>query len=60
MYWTRAEEEVSNKNKVMKKVSISVEVKIKLNILNSEMTVSIFKLLKSRVVLWLEHDKWTV
>lgn len=39
----RGEEKVSNKNKVMKKGPISVEVKIKLNILNSEMTVNIFK-----------------
>lgn len=60
MYWTRGEEKVSNKSKVMKKEPISVEVKIKLNILNSEMTVNIFKLLKSRVVLWLEHDKWNI
>lgn len=58
MYWTRGEEKVSNKNKVMKMGSVSVEVKI--NILTSEMTLNIFKSLKSRVVLWLEYDKWNI
>lgn len=58
MYWTRGEEKVSKKNKVMEKGSISVEVKI--NILTSEMTLNIFKSLKSRVVLWLEYDKWNI